>query len=54
MREKDFPNNMFIVKNLKCMPQHFVNIQLVKSLQLLPEEDRRIQLHLFDAILNYD
>ena len=52
MREKDFSNNMFTVKNSKCMPQHFVKIQLVKSLQLLPEEGHKIQLHLFDAILN--
>ena len=53
MREIDFSYNMFIVKNSKCKPQHYVNIQVVKSPQLLPKEGCRIQLHLFDAILNY-
>ena len=51
-RETNFSYNMFTVKNSKCKPQHFMNIQVEKSLQLLPKEGCRIQLHLFDAILN--
>ena len=48
MREIDFSYNMFIVKNSKFEPQHFVNIQVVKSPQLWPEKGCRIQFHLFD------
>ena len=52
MREIDFSYIMFTNKNSKCKSQHFVNIQVEKSPQLFPKEGYRIQLHLFDAILN--